>query len=385
MLENDIAQLVRENAPVVASQIRRQPKLWEKVLDLYHEVEPDVNALVGRARAAAGVIGGDTPEDGVDGTLAVVLTGSGSALDAAVSAAESLSASGVDGCDYLCAAADDLVRAPKDTLRDAEHVLLVALSCGDDPALGQAVAAVRENVEGLFVLGLTCDPADGIASAVVPDEDGLVIALPDVASAADEKATAEASLEPADLAGFTCLTLMANLCLGADDLAAKDNWTRIAVRMGEMVVMRETALSSLVLEPFDSLVFLASGTHFQGVVREAVVQAANFAGLGRGGVSPQVSRGDLVSAAGDRDVTHDALAVAFIGGTDDEKVSQVASLKSLEGADNGCTPVAVQQDVAPVYPGRAFSFDGFAAIPAAYLALPYLMAAQVLLLMASVK
>ena len=380
MLENDIAQLVRENSPVVASQIRRQPKLWEKVLDLYHEVEPDVNALVGRARAAAGVLGGDTPEDGVDGTLAVVLTGSGSALDA-----ESRSASGVDGCDYLCAAAEDLARAPKDTLRDAEHVLLVALSCGDDPALGQAVAAVRENVEGLFVLGLTCDPADGIASAVVPDEDGLVIALPDVASAADEKATAEASLEPADLAGFTCLTLMANLCLGADDLAAKDNWTRIAVRMGEMVVMRETALSSLVLEPFDSLVFLASGTHFQGVCREAVVQAANFAGLGRGGVSPRVSRGDLVSAAGDRDVTHDALAVAFIGGTDDEKASQVASLKSLEGADNGCTPVAVQQDVAPVYPGRAFSFDGFAAIPAAYLALPYLMAAQVLLLMASVK
>ena len=47
--------------------------------------------------------------------------------------------------------------------------------------------------------------------------------------------------------------------------------------------------------------------------------------------------------------------------------------------------MAVQQDVAPVYPGRAFSFDGFAAIPAAYLALPYLMAAQVLLLMASVK
>ena len=69
MLENDIAQLVRENAPVVASQIRRQPKLWEKVLDLYHEVEPDVNALVGRARAAAGVIGGDTPEDGVDDKL----------------------------------------------------------------------------------------------------------------------------------------------------------------------------------------------------------------------------------------------------------------------------------------------------------------------------
>ena len=61
MLENDIAQLVRENAPTVASQIRRQPKLWEKVLDLYREVEPDVNALVGRARAAAGVLGGDTP------------------------------------------------------------------------------------------------------------------------------------------------------------------------------------------------------------------------------------------------------------------------------------------------------------------------------------
>ena len=378
MLENDIAQLVRLNAPTVASQIRRQPQLWERVLDLYREVEPDVNALVGRARAAAGVLGGDVPADGVDGTLTVVLTGSGPALNAAVCAAENLSARGVDGCDYLCASAADLTSAPKDTLRDAETVLLVALSCGNDPDLEAAVSAVRANVGTLFVLGITCDPADGIASAVVPEEDGLVIALPDVASAADEKATSEASLEPADLAGFTCLSLMANLCLGADDLRTKANWVSIASHMGEMVVMREAALSSLVLEPFDSVVFLASGTSFQGVAREAVVQAANFAGLGREGVSCTVSRGD-------RDVTHDALAVAFIGGSDDEKASQVASLKSLEGADNGCTPVAVQQDVEPAYPGRAFTFDGFAAIPSACLALPYLMAAQVLLLMASVK
>lgn len=385
MLENDIAQLVRLNAPTVASQIRRQPQLWERVLDLYREVEPDVNALVGRARAAAGVLGGDVPADGVDGTLTVVLTGSGPALNAAVCAAENLSARGVDGCDYLCASAEDLTSAPKDTLRDAETVLLVALSCGNDPDLEAAVSAVRANVGTLFVLGITCDPADGIASAVVPEEDGLVIALPDVASAADEKATSEASLEPADLAGFTCLSLMANLCLGADDLRTKANWVSIASHMGEMVVMREAALSSLVLEPFDSVVFLASGTSFQGVAREAVVQAANFAGLGREGVSCTVSRGDLVSASGDRDVTHDALAVAFIGGSDDEKASQVASLKSLEGADNGCTPVAVQQDVEPAYPGRAFTFDGFAAIPSACLALPYLMAAQVLLLMASVK
>ena len=86
MLEHDLIQLIHNHAQAPASQIRRQPALWREVAALYRDATEDVNDLIGRARAAAGVMGGDEAQDGIDGQLLVVLTGSDLALNAAQAA-----------------------------------------------------------------------------------------------------------------------------------------------------------------------------------------------------------------------------------------------------------------------------------------------------------
>lgn len=388
MLEKDIVELVRTDAPHTASQIRRQPKIWDGAIATYKEAQTDVDALIGRARAAAGVMAGDDPVDGSEGTLLVVLTGTGSALNAALAVSGRMAEAPIPGCDVTCVAAADLAEAPADHTRDARTVLLVAFSQGEDKQLEKAVAQVRSQVKNLFVLGITCDREDPLASAVAPDDDGLVIAVPEVASAADEKATPEVDGEPADLAAFTGLTVMGLLCLDGSDLDERLNWLSIAHAMAEMVLMDETALAALVTEPFDNIAVLSANLPLSAVGREAAIQAPNFACLAKEeGTAPEVVYGDLSSAAIDTDITHDALALALIAGSDDDRETQIADLKAMSAfsASNGCTRVAVQADNGPLYQGRAFTFDGFAAIPPAYLSLPYLMAVQVVLLMASVK
>lgn len=385
MLEHDLIQLIHNHAQAPASQIRRQPALWREVAALYRDATEDINDLIGRARAAAGVMGGDEAQDGIDGQLLVVLTGSDLALNAAQAACDAAVAQPIEGCDFTCVSCADLASAPADYVRDQETVLLVALSRGDDEDLLSAVAQVRSQTKNLFVLGVTCSSDDPLATALAPEDDGLVVALPLVASAADDASTAPVDSEPVQLAGFMCLALFATLCLDTAPVAKKLAHANQAAAMGDKVIMDEAALASLALSPFDALCVLSDGPAFAGVAREARDEAKNFCGLEERSI--EVRMGDVQSAALDNKVLHDALGVALVGGTDDDRASQVAALQEMDetAADNGCTLVALQPEQAPHFTGRSFTFDGFAALPCSYLGLPYLMAVQVLLLAASVK
>ena len=385
MLEHDLIQLISTHAQAPASQIRRQPRLWREVATLYRDAVEDINSLMGRARAAAGVLDGNEAQDGVGGQLLVVLTGSGLALNAAQAACNAAVARPVQGCDFTCVSCADLASAPADYVRDQETVLLVALSRGDDDDLASAIAQVRSQTKNLFVLGVTCSSEDPLAAALAPEDDGLVVALPLAASPADDASTAPISAEPVQLAGFTCLALFTTLCLDTAPLAEKLAHANQAAAMGDKVIMDEAALASLALSPFDALCVLSDGPAFTGVAREACDEAKNFPGLAERSI--QVRAGDIQSAALDSQVLHDALGVALVGGSDDDRADQVAALQEMDevAADNGCTLVALQPQQAPHFTGRGFTFDGFAELPASYLGLPYLMAVQVLLLAASVK
>lgn len=385
MLEHDLIQLISTNAQAPASQIRRQPALWREVTALYRDATEDINGLIGRARAAAGVMGGDEAQDGIDGQLLVVFTGSDLALNAAQAACSAAVTQPLEGCDFTCVSCADLAASPADYIRDQETVLLIALSRGDDEDLVSAVAQVRSQTKNLFVLGVTCSSDDPLASAVAPEDDGLVVALPLAASAADDASTLPADSEPVQLAGFTCLALFATLCVDTTPLAEKLAHANQAAAMGDKVIMDEAALASLVLSPFDVLCVLSDGPAFAGVARESCDEEKNFPGLSERSIA--VRQGDVQSAALDGQVLHDALGVALVGGSDDDRASQVAALQNMNetAADNGCTLVALQPEQTPHFNGRNFTFDGFAELPCSYLGLPYLMAVQVLLLAASVK
>ena len=355
MLEQDIEALNGEK-PEDNGEARREPQVWGDVARLVAEAREDIDALVARAKEAA------APDN-----LTVVLTGDGAALNAAIGSCGQLATGEAEGMAFAAVDAERLADAPLTYVPQAGAALLVALSAVPSDRLVKAVNAVKAEAGRFFCLALACTPDDPLAEALTDDDDAFMLTLPVEGDAADRKDAARS----ADLDGFGALQLATLLALDAATERQRESRVSDVRELGEQVTQRGAAVGDLEDLAFERVVFLADGLAGGGAAREAARQAR-----ARG---VDAAFGDLKGAALDPSRTHDALALVFVPSepTDDreEALADLARL-SENAAENGCTPVAVQQDEAPRWEGPAFTFDGCACLPAGYLALPYLMVAQ---------
>lgn len=365
MLEKDIEALNGSEAKDNA-EARREPQLWEQVAQLIDEAREDIDALVARAEKAA------APDN-----LTVVLTGDGGALNAAIGSCGALANGSTTGVSFTAVDTEHLAEAPLTYVSQDGASLLVALSAEPSDGLVDAVKAVRAQAGQFFCLGLLCTEDDLLTAALPDDADALVLTLPVQGTLADEEA---AGMTAPATDGYAALQLATLLALDKATDAQRKERAEGARALGEEVTMRGAEVGQLVDVPFERLVFLADGRAGGGAAREAARQAAQR------GVKAEF--GDLKGAALDPSRTHDALAIVFIPSEPaDDREEALADLARLaeNAAENGCTPVAVQQEAGSRYEGKAFTFDGCACLPAGYLALPYLMVGQQVGLLASLK
>ena len=360
MFEKDIESLKALGADITTGEIKQQPELWLDTLNIYKDNKDAIDALLADARAMG------------EGRLSVIFTGAGTSDYVGDTCAPYLRHAGDTNLyDFKPIATTDIVSAPRDFLRAEDPTLLVSFArSGNSPESLAAVEVARKFVKNIKFLNITCAPEGKLAVQSADDPDALTLLIP----RANDKGFAMTG-------SYSCMTLLSTLIFDSADLATKDAWVKQAAEMGEEVVAREEEIASMLAGDFNRVTYLGSGS-FVGLAQESQLKILELAH----GLVATSWDSCMGYRHGPKSFVDDKTLV-FVFMNNDEYTRQydLDILNEINGDEIAQRTVAIQQDLTPAFEGESFTFAGREALPERYLALPFVMFAQVISLLNSVR
>lgn len=360
MFEMDEATLSSMGAQITTAEIAQQPELWRDTLKIYTENLDAIEAFLADARAMG------------DGRLSVVFTGAGTSDYVGDTVAPYLRHAGdVSLYDFKPVATTDIVSAPRDFLNPDEPTLLVSFArSGNSPESLAAVDVARTFVKNVKFLNITCAPDGRLAVESADDPNALTLLIP----RANDKGFAMTG-------SYSCMTLLSTLVFDTAPLAQKSAWVETIALMGEEVVRREDEVKAFLAGDFNRVTYLGSGS-FVGLAQESQLKILELA-HGLVATSWDSSMG---YRHGPKSFVDDkTLVFVFMNNDAYTRQYDLDILNEIAGDKIAQKTIAVQQDVAPVFEGESFTFSGYDALPEGYLALPFVMVAQTVSLLNSVR
>ena len=362
MFELDAKTLTAMGAQVTTREIRRQPDLWEGALAIYDENASAIGAFLERAAALGG-----------DARTHVVFTGAGTSAYVGDTVMPYLRRHGdASRFSFDAIASTDIVSAPRDFLRPEDPTVLVSFArSGNSPESLAAVERAGEVVGDILYLNITCAPEGRLAQRFAGDERSLTLLVP---GANDQGFAMTGS--------YSCMELLAALVFDTASRADKGAWVAQAAGMGREVVSREAEIARWVDSDFHRITYLGSAS-FGGEARECQLKILELT-HGLVATSFDTSMG---YRHGPKSFVDDRTLV-FVLVSNDAYTRQydLDILREIGGDGIALHTVAVQQAGDTRYEGESFSFGpDWAPLPEAYLALPYVMVAQTVSLLTSVK
>lgn len=360
MFEKDVDALVSMGAEITTREIRQQPELWRDTLGIYRDNLEAVEGFLAEARSMG------------QGRLTVVLTGAGTSDYVSDTVAPYLRhAADAALYDFRPVASTDIVSAPRDFLDPDEPTLLVSFArSGNSPESLAAVEVVRSYVRDVRFLNITCAPEGRLATESADDPMALTLLIP----RANDKGFAMTG-------SYSCMTLLSALIFDAAPLEDKAAWVEAAARMGEAVVAREGEVAAFLAGDFDRVTYLGSGA-FVGLAQESQLKILELA---HGLVATSWDSSMGYRHGPKSFVDERTLVFVFVSNDPYTRQYDLDILNEIAGDGIAQRTVAIQQDVEPAFGGDSFTFPGEGALPEAYLALPFVMVAQVVSLLNSVR
>lgn len=180
---------------------------------------------------------------------------------------------------------------------------------------------------------------------------------------------------------YSCMTLLSTLIFDTASLEQKTAWVEQAAKMGEDVVAREAEIAEFLSGDFNRVTYLGSGS-FVGLAQEAQLKILELAH----GLVATSWDSCMGYRHGPKSFVDDKTLV-FVYMNNDEYTRQydLDILNEINGDQIAAKTIAIQQDGSTKFDGKAFTFSGFDALPEGYLALPFVMVAQVISLLNSVR
>ena len=357
MTEDELKKL---GAHITTAEIMQQPDLWRDTLNIYKTNLDAIEAFLADARAMG------------EGRLSVVFTGAGTSDYVGDTAAPYLRHAGdVSLYDFKPIATTDIVSAPRDFLNPDEPTLLVSFArSGNSPESLAAVEVAGKFVKNVRFLNITCAPEGKLAVESADDPRALTLLIP----RANDKGFAMTG-------SYSCMTLLSTLIFDAASLEQKVAWVEQIAKMGEEVVSREDEVAAFLAGDFNRVTYLGSGS-FVGLAQESQLKILELA-HGLVATSWDSSMG---YRHGPKSFVDDKTLV-FVFMNNDEYTRQydLDILNEIGGDKIAQKTIAVQQDCGPVFEGESFTFAGYDALPEGYLALPFIMVAQTISLLNSVR
>ena len=360
MFEKSVEELTAMGANITAAEIRQQPELWEDTLGIYRSNLAKVEEFLAEARAMA------------NGRLTVIFTGAGTSDYVGDTIAPYLRRHGdTDAYEFKAIATTDLVSAPYDFLRAKDPTLLVSFArSGNSPESLAAVDVVRQVVDDVRFLNVTCAPEGRLAVQSADDPHALTLLIP----RANDKGFAMTG-------SYSCMALLATLIFDTASDDDKGAWVRAASEMGAEVVSREDEVAAFLAGNYDRVTYLGSGS-FGGLAQEAQLKILELA-HGLTATSFDTSMG---YRHGPKSFVDDkTLVFVFVNNDAYTRQYDLDILHEIAGDEIAMKTIAVQQAGATEFGGESFTFASHDALPEAYAALPFVMVAQVVSLLNSVK
>ena len=309
------------------TEIKQQPELWLDTLNIYKENLEAIESFLAEARAMG------------EGRLSVVFTGAGTSDYVGDTCAPYLRHAGDTKLyDFKPIATTDIVSAPRDFLNPDEPTVVVSFArSGNSPESLAAVQVAKTFVKNVKFINITCAPEGKLAVESEGDADQLTLLIP----RANDKGFAMTG-------SYSCMTLLSTLIFDTASLEQKTAWVEAAAKLGEDVVARESEIAEFLSGDFNRVTYLGSGS-FVGLAQEAQLKILELAH-------------GLVATSWDSCMGYRHGPKSFV----DDKT------------------IAIQQDGTIKFDGTSFTFAG-EALPEGYLALPFVMVAQVISLLNSVR
>ena len=363
MFEKDLESLKAMGADITTVEIKQQPDLWEDAYQIYQDNKEAIEAFLADARAMA-----------AGRRVSVVFVGAGTSDYVGDTVAPYLRRPGVgdtEAYDFKPVASTDIVSAPYDYLRPEDPTILVSFArSGNSPESLAAVQIARQIVKDVRFLNITCAPEGELARGCEGRDDSLSILIP---RALDGGFAMTGS--------FSCMSLMTMLVFDQASDEQKKAWVEQIAAMGREVVEREDEIAGYLADDFDRVTYLGSGS-FTGLAQESQLKSLELA---HGLVATSWD-----SCMGYRHgpksfVDEKTLVFVFVSNDAYTRQYDLDILHEIAGDGIAKRTIAIQQDVEPAFEGESFCFEGREALPEGYLALPYIMVAQTIALLNSVR
>lgn len=341
------------------TEIKQQPELWLDTLNIYKENLEAIESFLAEARAMG------------EGRLSVVFTGAGTSDYVGDTCAPYLRHAGDTKLyDFKPIATTDIVSAPRDFLNPDEPTVVVSFArSGNSPESLAAVQVAKTFVKNVKFINITCAPEGKLAVESEGDADQLTLLIP----RANDKGFAMTG-------SYSCMTLLSTLIFDTASLEQKAAWVEAAAKLGEDVVARESEIAEFLSGDFNRVTYLGSGS-FVGLAQEAQLKILELAH-------------GLVATSWDSCMGYrhgpksfvDDKTIVFVYMNNDEYTRQydLDILNEINGDQIAAKTIAIQQDGAIKFDGTSFTLAG-EALPEGYLALPFVMVAQVISLLNSVR
>ena len=342
------------------TEIKQQPELWLDTLNIYKENLEAIESFLAEARAMG------------EGRLSVVFTGAGTSDYVGDTCAPYLRHAGDTKLyDFKPIATTDIVSAPRDFLNPDEPTVVVSFArSGNSPESLAAVQVAKTFVKNVKFINITCAPEGKLAVESEGDADQLTLLIP----RANDKGFAMTG-------SYSCMTLLSTLIFDTASLEQKTAWVEAAAKLGEDVVARESEIAEFLSGDFNRVTYLGSGS-FVGLAQEAQLKILELAH----GLVATSWDSCMGYRHGPKSFVDDkTLVFVFVNNDAYTRQYDIDILNEIGGDEIAQHTVAVQQDGATVYEGESFTFKGYEALPEGYLALPFVMFAQAISLLNSVR
>ena len=360
MFEKSLEELKGLGADITTAEIKQQPELWEDTYQIYQDNKEAIEKLLADACAMG------------EGRLSVIFTGAGTSDYVGDTVAPYLRRSGdTDRFDFKPIATTDIVSAPLDFLRADDPTLLVSFArSGNSPESLAAVQVARTVVKNIKFLNITCAPEGKLAVESADDPDALTLLIP----RANDKGFAMTG-------SYSCMALLSTLIFDTATDEQKLAWVRDAAAMGREVIEREGEVAAFLAGDFNRVTYLGSGA-FGGLAQEAQLKILELA-HGLVATSYDTSMG---YRHGPKSFVDDkTLVFVFVNNDAYTRQYDLDILHEIDGDGIAQKTIAVQQTGSSAFEHESFTFEGHEALPEAYLALPFVMVAQTVSLLNSVR
>ncbi len=362
MFEKTTEELTKLGAQITTAEIKQQPELWQEAFDNYTNAKEKITAFLDQVTAAAN-----------GKTVRVIFTGAGSSQYVGDTVTPYLRAHGDRSkFEFESIGSTDIVSAPYDFLEADTPTILVSFArSGNSPESLKTVELAEQVVHNLHQISITCAPEGQLAKKSETEDKTLLLLQP---AGSNDKGFAMTG-------SFSCMTLSALLVFDTASDTDKSKWVKAIAAMGQEVV-REAEVQRFLDLDFDRIVYLGSGS-LGGLTRETRLKVLELT-AGKYATMFDTSMGfrhGPKSFLDDKTLLFDLVSNnAYTRQYDIDVLEEVKG----DGIAKSVMAVGTKQD--QNFSGDAFYFEnGLKDLPEAYQALPDVMFAQTVALLASIK